>query len=119
MESQGVKIDIELTDDCRNLRAGMHTVSYVAFSDGTLWCIDKDGETHALQCSEFRFAKVSGFDTRVTQSGRVSIKAGEVWIDLGPLFAGAAAGAQIGPKTDKDPLELLPLPVYPWLDEAV
>ena len=99
MESQGVKIDIELTDDCRNLKAGMHTVSYVAFWDGMLWCIDKDGETHVIECQKFRFARVNWFDTRVTGNGRVSVKVDEMWVDLGPMFAQRPVNVCLGPET--------------------
>ena len=122
MESQGVKIDIELTDDCRNLRAGMHTVSYIAFSDGTLWCIDKDGETYALQCPEFRFAKVSWFDTRADDSGRVSVKLGEIWIDLGPMFVGYCGDGRVPARSreaQKEAVGAFMLPEWPGLGEAM
>ena len=109
VESQGVKIDIELTDDCRNLKIGMHTVSYVAFWDGMLWCIDKDGETHVIECRKFRFARVNCFDTRVTDNGRVSVNVDGAWIDLGPMFRKCPINGRLEPeKFEPVPDNLMP-----------
>ena len=115
MERRGLEIDIDLAESYRNLGAGPHTVSYIAFSDGTLWCVDQGGEAHALKCSAFRFVKVSWFDTRVSESGRVSIKLGEVWIDLGPMFADPRGRGQVALASEaKDEMALGVLDPFVW-----
>lgn len=88
MGLRGVEIDIELANTHKHLVAGQHTVTYLTYCDGTLWCIDKGGERLALGRDTFRFVGVSWFDTRITDSGRVSAKVDETWVDLGPMFAG-------------------------------
>jgi hypothetical protein len=109
MEQTGTHIEIGPAERPCRLVADQFTVSYIALTDGTLWCIDEHGEQGALGWPPFRFASVNWLDRRITAGGRVNIRIGEVWIDFGPLVPdkpanGLVASLWPGEAADAPPL---------------
>ena len=78
-------IEIDLTDVHRGLGAGRRLVRYVGFNKGHLVCEDLLGNRVRVPRGLFTFRGVPGHQTRLGDDGRVQVKVGEEWRDLGQL----------------------------------
>ena len=78
-------IEIDMADVYRSLGAGRRIVEYVGVKKGRLHCKNMAGNHVRVPVDRFRFVRAIGQETRLTQSGRVEVKVGEEWQDLGPV----------------------------------